>query len=124
MAGPCDVDHLQVIFLDDPIQMDVEEVLPRSRPPVAQQPRFDVRELQRLAQKWVVIKVDLADREVICGPPVGVHLAEEVRCEWGLGGAVRHRSPPAARGLRSESRLHWLAPSSGSTGLCSSSGLS
>ena len=122
VAGSRDVDHVQVIFLDDPIQMDVDEVLPRSGPPVAQQPRLDVLELQRLAQERVVIKVDLADRQVIGGPPVGVHLAEEVRCERGLGGAIRHRSPPAARGLRSESRLHWLAPPSGSTGLCSAIG--
>ena len=112
VAGSRDVDHVQVIFLDDPIQMDVEEVLPRSGPPVAQQPRFDVLELQRLAQERVVIKVDLADREVIGGPPVGVHLAEEVRRERGQGGAVRHRCPLAARGLRFESRLHRLIPPS------------
>ena len=50
VAGPRDVDHVQVVFLDDPVQMDVDEVLPRRGPPVAQQPGLDVLQLQRLAQ--------------------------------------------------------------------------
>ncbi len=37
VAGPGDVDHVQIIFLDDPIQVDVDEVLARRGPPVAQQ---------------------------------------------------------------------------------------
>ena len=39
-------------------------------------PRLDVRTLQRLLQQWVVEEVDLADRQVVGCPPVGVHLAQ------------------------------------------------
>ena len=81
VAGAGDVDHVEVMLLDDPVQVDVDEVLARRRPPVPQQPRLDVLELQRLAQQGVVVEIDLADRQVIGGAPVGVHLAELFRRE-------------------------------------------
>ncbi len=112
VAGSRDVDHVQVIFFDDPIHVDVDEVLPRSGPPVAQQPWFDVLESQRLAQQRIVVKVDLADRQVIGGPPVGVHLAKQFRRQRGLRRAIRHWQSLGTRGLRSESRLHRLPPPS------------
>ena len=42
VAGPGDVDHVQVVLLDDPVQVDVDEVQARRGAPVAQQPRLDV----------------------------------------------------------------------------------
>ena len=42
MPRTSDVDHIEVILLDEPVQVDVEEVQARRRPPVAQQPRLDV----------------------------------------------------------------------------------
>ena len=71
-----DVDHVQVVLLDDPVQVDVEQVQARRRPPVAEQARLDVRALQRLLQERVVVEVDLPDRQVVGRPPVGVHLAQ------------------------------------------------
>ena len=71
-----DVDHVQVIALDDPIQMHAQHVEPRRRPPVAQQPRLDVLALQRFSQERVVEQIDLPDRQVVGGPPIGVHLAQ------------------------------------------------
>ena len=79
VPGPDDVDHVEVVFLDDPVQVDVEKVQARRRPPVAEQAGFDVRALERLLQEWIVVQIDLADREVVGGPPVGVHLAQLVR---------------------------------------------
>ena len=76
-----DVDHVQVVALDDPVEVDAEHVQARRRAPVAEQPRLDVLALQRLLQERVVEQVDLADRQVVGGPPVGVHLAELVRRE-------------------------------------------
>ncbi len=35
MAGTGDVEHVQVVGLDDAVQVDVDEVLARRRPPVA-----------------------------------------------------------------------------------------
>ena len=36
VPGTADVDHVQVVRLDDPVQVDVDEVQARSRPPVAE----------------------------------------------------------------------------------------
>ena len=71
-----DVDHVQVIALDDAIEVNAEHVEARRRAPVAEQPRLDVLPLERLFQERVVEEVDLADRQVVGGPPVGVHLAQ------------------------------------------------
>ena len=76
-----DVDHVQVIALDDPIEVHAEHVQARRRAPVAEQPRLDVLPLERLLQQRVVEQVDLPDRQVVGGPPVGVELAELVRRE-------------------------------------------
>src|SRR6185437_1184245 len=72
VTGPGHVDHVEVVFLDDPVQVDVNEVLPRGRAPVTQQHGLDVRELQRPFQQWIVVEIDLADRQVIGGTPVSV----------------------------------------------------
>ena len=83
-----DVDHVQVIALDDPVEVDAEHVQARRRAPVAEQPRLDVLPLERLFQERIVEQVDLADRQVVGGPPVGVHLAQllggERTCRRGL----------------------------------------
>ena len=76
VPGAGDVEHVQVVFLDDPVQMDVEEVLARRGSPVTEQARLDVLELQRLLEERVVHQIDLADGQVVRGPPVGVHLAQ------------------------------------------------
>jgi hypothetical protein len=46
---------------------------------MAQQARLDVFELQRLFEQCVVLQVDLSNRQVIGGSPIGVHLLKEVR---------------------------------------------
>jgi hypothetical protein len=59
--------------------MDVDEVLARGGAPVAQEAGLDVLEPERLPQQRVVQQVDLTDRQVIGGAPVGVDPAEQVR---------------------------------------------
>ena len=44
-----DVDHVQVISLDDSIEMHAQHVEARRRAPVAEQPRLDVLALERLS---------------------------------------------------------------------------
>ena len=56
--------------------------------PVAQQPRLDVCAAAAVAQQGIVVEVDLADREVVGRPPVGVHLLERL----GVGAFGRHSS--------------------------------
>ena len=67
-----DVDHVQIVALDDPVEVDAEHVQARRRAPVAEQPRLDVLPLERLLQERIVEQVDLADRQIIGGPPVGI----------------------------------------------------
>src|SRR5213078_4113183 len=81
VPGAGDVERLEAVALDDPVEMGVEEVQARRGPPVAEQPRLDVLDAQRLAQQRVVEQVDLADREVIRGAPVGVEAGELVARE-------------------------------------------
>src|SRR5229473_2623278 len=54
VAGAGDVDHVQIMFFDDPVQMNVNEIQPRRRPPVAEQARLDMVQCQRLIQERVV----------------------------------------------------------------------
>ena len=79
VAGAGDVDHVEVMLLDDPVQMRVNEVLSGGRPPVPEQQLFDVLELQRLAKQRIFAEINLADRKVIGGAPVGVRSCEAVR---------------------------------------------
>jgi len=76
MSGTGDVDHVQVMPLDDPVEMDVDEVRARRRPPMAKKPWFYVSESQRLSEQRIVVQVDLAHRQIVRSPPVGIHLPE------------------------------------------------
>src|ERR1700722_6278746 len=79
VPGTGDVNHVEVILLDDPVQMHVDEVLPRRRAPVSYHKRLDVRKLQWLSKQWVVVEINWADRQIIGGPPVGIDLTELFR---------------------------------------------
>ena len=77
--GPVDVDHVEVARLDDPVQVDVDEVQPRRRAPVAEQPRLDVLQRERLLQQRIVEEIDLPDRQVVGGAPPGVDAGKLLR---------------------------------------------
>src|SRR5262249_3163645 len=102
-----DVDHVQVIAFDDPVEMDAEHVQTRRGAPVTEQPWLDMFALERLLQEGVVEQVDLADGQVVQGPKVSVHLAQFFRGErachclaavrgfpFRLGGYGCHRCSP------------------------------
>ena len=72
VAGAGDVDRVQVAPADRPVHVHVDQVQARGRAPVAEQPRLHVLRVERLPQERVVEQVDLPDREVVGGPPVGV----------------------------------------------------
>src|SRR6266542_914379 len=72
VAGPGHVDHLLGARPDDPVQVGVQDVQPGRGAPVPEQARLDVLRLQGLAKQRVVHQVDLADRQVVGGPPVPV----------------------------------------------------
>jgi len=79
VAGSGDIDHVEVVLLDDPVQMYVDEVLPGGRAPVPQQHVLDVRQGQRPLQQRIVIEINLSDRQIVGGAPVSVHLVQHFR---------------------------------------------
>ena len=73
MTGAGDVDHVEVVLLDHPIQVNVDEVQAWRRSPVAEKPRLDVILCEGLLEQRVVVEINLADREVVGGPPVRIY---------------------------------------------------
>jgi hypothetical protein len=59
MARTDDVDHVEIIVLDQPVQMDIEKVQPRGCAPMTEQARLNVLELERLFQQRIILQVDL-----------------------------------------------------------------
>ena len=86
VTGTGDVEHVEVALLDHPVQMHVDEVLARGRAPVPHHQGLHVRQLQRLSEQRIVVEVELADGEIVGGPPVGVHFLEQ----FGGEGVCRH----------------------------------
>ena len=97
VARPGDVDHAEVMLLDDAVQVRVDEVQPGCRAPVTEQARLDVLARERLLQQRIVIQVDLPDRQIVGSAPVGVHLVQQLRAQ-GFDG-VFHASSPVVRRL-------------------------
>src|SRR3977135_999134 len=62
VPGAGDVNHVEVVFFDDPVQMYIDEVLPGGRAPVSQEHALHVRERQGSLQQRIVVKINLADR--------------------------------------------------------------
>src|SRR5471030_2813056 len=48
MTGPRDIDHLEIARLYGPTEMDIDEIQPGRRSPVAKKARLDVLEFKRL----------------------------------------------------------------------------
>src|SRR6185295_13636340 len=71
-----DEDHVEVVFPDDPVQVDVNEAQARGRSPVAEQVRLDVRDLERLLEERIREEVELPDGEVVRDTPINIHLSK------------------------------------------------
>ena len=76
VAGAGDEQDLEVERFDQPVEVRVDEIEAGRRAPVPEQPRLDVLLDQRLAQQRIVEQIDLADRQVVGGAPVGVDQLE------------------------------------------------
>ena len=97
MPRPDDVDHVEVVALDDPVEVNVEHVQIRRRAPVAEKSRLDVIALQWFAQQRVVEQVDLPDREIVGCSPVSIHRLQFIggkRC--GIGRRILASGMPFA----------------------------
>ena len=76
MARATDEDGVEIAGFDEAVQMRIQKVQTGGGPPVAEQARLDVLDLQWLAQQRVREQIDLTDRQVVGRPPVGVQLLE------------------------------------------------
>ena len=72
VPGAGDVDHVEIVLFDQPVEMHIDEVQAWRRAPVPQKTRLDVLLLERLTQQRIVEQVDLADGKIVGGAPVGV----------------------------------------------------
>ncbi len=80
VAGPADVDDVQVLVPDHPVEVRVDQVEAGRGAPVPEQPRLDVLGAQGFGQQRVAEQVDLPHRQVVGRPPPGVK-----RVELGFG---------------------------------------
>ena len=78
MTGTDDVDHVQIVLFDQPVEVDIEKVQSRRRAPMPQQTRLDMFEPERRFEQRIVLQIDLPDRKVIRRAPIGVHFLEEI----------------------------------------------
>ena len=78
MARTDDINHVQVVLLDQSIEVDIKEVKAGGGAPMPEQARFDVVELERSFEQRIILQIDLPDREVICSTPVSVHLFQKI----------------------------------------------
>src|SRR5262249_4736151 len=85
VAGPRDIDHVEVVLLDRPVQVDIDEVQTWRRSPMAEQPRLDMCLGERLLEQRIVIEIDLANRQVVGSSPIPID-----RCSLFLGQAGCH----------------------------------
>src|SRR6267378_1071950 len=73
MSWAGDINHVQVVLLDEPVQMNIDEVQSWCGSPMAEKPRLDMVLCQRLLEQRVVEEIDLSDRQVVGGPPIRIH---------------------------------------------------
>ncbi len=67
-----DIDHVEVVLPDQPVEVRVNEVEAWRRAPMAEQTRLDVLPRERRLQKRIVEQINLADRQIVRRAPVGV----------------------------------------------------
>jgi hypothetical protein len=74
VPGTGDVDHVEIVFLDQPVEVNVDEIQTGCGSPVPEQPRLDVFLTKRLLKQRIVVKIDLTDRQVVGRAPVSIAL--------------------------------------------------
>src|SRR5262249_61811438 len=76
-------------FLGRPFGVQVEKIRAGRVPPRAGRGGFDGAPLQRTLEQRVVLKIDLSNRKIFGGPPIGVHFLQQLGRK-----RVRHARAP------------------------------
>jgi hypothetical protein len=82
VAGPDNIDNVEIIACDDPIEMDTEHVEPRRGAPMPEQAWFDMLAAKRFFEERIVHQVNLADRQIIECSPISIHSLKLVSGQW------------------------------------------
>ena len=103
------VDHVQIVFADDAVQMDPRKSLAWIGAPMSEQPILDVFGAKRLLEQRIVAQINHSCREIVAGFPVSVDLAKFLRGQrrfiLGSGchrGCLKHATPMCP--IRDETR--------------------
>src|SRR5271157_6620105 len=74
-------DHVEVVFLDQPIEVYIDKRQPWARSPMPEQPVLDVFWSQRLREQRIIEQVNHSQAEIIASPPVSVRLPQFIGAE-------------------------------------------
>ena len=85
MSRTGDIDNVRIMFFDEAIQMDVNEVLSRRGSPVAKQPRLDLLRFEWFSKQRILKEVDLADAQIVRCTPVAIHPVKHFRRKRSFG---------------------------------------
>ena len=88
VTGTGKVNHIQIIFFDDPVQMGINEVLAGYGAPVAHNFLFDIVHGQLFPEQGIAQQVQLPGGKIVRCPPIGVHVLQGFS---GNGGMLCHR---------------------------------
>src|ERR1700730_2663968 len=89
MSGADDINHVEVVFFDQPVQVNINKVKSGGGAPMPEQTRLDVLEPERGFEQRVVLQINLSDGEIICGAPIRIHLFQQIGRQ-----RRRHRGTP------------------------------
>ena len=76
VTGAGEIDHVQIIALDDPVEVRIDEVLPGAGTPVTHHGLLDVALDERALQQGVIQQIELAGGQIVGSTPIGVKLPE------------------------------------------------
>ena len=76
MSRTFDIEHVQIIFVDDAVQVGIDEVLSGDGSPVADRMKLHIGRLDRALQQRIVLQVQLSHGDEIGGAPEGIHLVQ------------------------------------------------
>jgi hypothetical protein len=81
MARAREIDHVQVVLSNYPVEVHPDKGLAGIGAPMPQQPVLEVLRPEGLTEQRVIAEINHPRAEIIAGAPIGVHFAKLVRVE-------------------------------------------
>src|ERR1700730_10434752 len=76
MAGTGYVNHVQIIFFDNAVQLRPHKGLPGTGSPVAQKAKLDMLNSERLPQQRILSQIQHSENQIATGAPVRVYVVQ------------------------------------------------